>query len=172
VDGWLSTYARGVERRRAAIGSYSSRAQQLDTNPRYGVGTTEYMRSVGGYALTLECGQHDDPQGPEVAYRAILNTLAHLGLVDAPRPTAAADIEALRIYDVIDRAHPDDTFSRPWSSFDVLRLGDLIGTRHDGTPVLAQTDGYILFPNAKAGIGHEWFYLAKASPRFELGSTP
>lgn len=35
------------------------------------VGTTEYMRSTGGYALTLECGQHDDPQAPEVAYCAI-----------------------------------------------------------------------------------------------------
>ena len=165
VDGWLSTYARGVERRRAAIDSVTSRAQQLDTDPRYGVGTTEYMRSVGGYALTLECGQHDDPQGPEVAYKAILNTLAHLGLVDAPRPAAVAEIEALRIFDVIDKAHVDDAFARPWSSFDPLRAGDLIGTRHDGSPVHAQTDGYILFPNAKAGVGHEWFYLAKANPR-------
>jgi len=40
VDGWLSTYARGVERRRAAIGAISNREQQLDTDPRYGVGTT------------------------------------------------------------------------------------------------------------------------------------
>ena len=169
VDGWLSTYARGVERRRAAIDSVTSRAQQLDTDPRYGVGTTEYMRSVGGYALTLECGQHDDPQGPDVAYKAIMNTLAHLGLIAAPAPVAVAEIEALRIFEVIDKAHEGDAFSRPWSSFDPLRAGDLIGTRHDGSPVRAPTDGYILFPNAKAGIGHEWFYLAKANPR-RLGS--
>ncbi len=165
VDGWLSTYAVGVARRRAAIGSVSSREQQLDTDPRYGVGTTEYMRSVGGYALTLECGQHNDPQAPEVAYRAILNTLAHLGHIDAPEPQAATNIEALRIYDVIDKAHELDQFCRPWSSFDPLQAGDLIGTRHDGTPVRAETPGYILFPNAKAGVGHEWFYLAKANPR-------
>jgi hypothetical protein len=34
---------------------------------RYGVGTTEYMRSAGGYALTLECGHHADPAAPDVA---------------------------------------------------------------------------------------------------------
>jgi len=165
VDGWLSTYARGVERRRAAIGAVSNREQQLDTDPRYGVGTTEYMRSVGGYALTLECGQHDDPNAPGVAYQAIVNTLAHLGHIGAPRPAAVTDIEALRIYDVIDKAHEDDQFSRPWSSFDRLRAGDLIGTRHDGSLVHAQADGYILFPNSKADVGHEWFYLARANPR-------
>ena len=165
VDGWLSTYARGVARRRAAIGAISSREQELDTDPRYGVGTTEYMRSVGGYALTLECGQHHDPEGPEVAYRAIMNTLAHLGHIDAPPPQAVAAIEALRIYDVIDKAHEQDSFSRAWSSFDPLECGDLIGTRHDGALVRAEAPGYILFPNAKAGVGHEWFYLAKANPR-------
>ncbi|MFZ4480597.1 MAG: succinylglutamate desuccinylase [Rhodoferax sp.] len=165
VDGWLGTYARGVARRRATIVNAARREQQLDTDPRYGVGTTEYMRSVGGYALTLECGQHDDPHAPEVAYRAIRNTLAHLGHIDAPKPAVMTDIEALRIYEVIDRAHGGDQFSRPWSSFDPLRAGDLIGTRHDGSPLQAQTDGYILFPNAKAGIGHEWFYLARANPR-------
>lgn len=169
VDGWLSTYARGVERRRAAAAQVSSRQQELDTDPRYGVGTTEYMRSVGGYALTLECGQHEDPHGPEIAYRAIINTLAHLGLIDAPKPPALTDIEALRIYEVIDKAHPDDEFSRPWSSFDRVQAGELIGRRHDGSAVLAQVDGYMLFPNANAGVGHEWFYLAKLNPRFSQG---
>ncbi len=165
VDGWLSTYARGVARRRAAVANIASREQQLDTDPRYGVGTTEYMRSVGGYALTLECGQHDDPGAPEVAYRAIVNTLAHLGHLEGPKPPAVTDIEALRIYDVIDKAHPQDQFSRAWSSFDRLHAGDLIGTRHDGGVLRAQTDGYILFPNARADVGHEWFYLAQANPR-------
>jgi hypothetical protein len=36
------------------------------------------MRSTGGCALTLECGQHADPHAPDVGYRAILATLAHL----------------------------------------------------------------------------------------------
>jgi predicted deacylase len=165
VDGWLSTYARGVERRRQKVGVATSREQQLDTDPRYGVGTTEYMRSVGGYGVTLECGQHDDPMGPQVAYQAIVNMLTHLGHIDGPAPALAAGMEVLSIYDVIDKDHADDTFSRAWSSFDQLKAGDLIGTRQDGSAVHAEVDGYILFPNAKASAGHEWFYLARANPR-------
>ncbi|MBC7918924.1 MAG: succinylglutamate desuccinylase/aspartoacylase family protein [Rhodoferax sp.] len=171
VDGWLSTYARGVANRRARLGDTMTRQQSLDADPRYGVGSTEYFRSTGGYALTLECGQHDDPQGPEVAYRAIINTLAHLGLIDRPAPAPTKNIEALSIYEVIDRLHIDDNFSRAWQSFDPLKTGDLIGTRADGTQVIAQTDGYILFPNAKAGVGQEWFYLARANPRLDEART-
>ena len=159
VDGWLDTYATGVARRLAAGVS----AREADVS--YGVGTTEYMRAQGGIALTLECGQHDDPAAPEVAYRAILNTLAHLKLTAAPAPAVVADTEALRLYEVIDRVHADDQFARVWSSFDPVRAGDVIGTRQDGTPVTVDCDGYIVFPNPKALPGQEWFYLARRSGR-------
>ena len=165
VDGWLDTYARGVARRVNTLGAVTERAGLLNTDPRYGVGTTEYMRSVGGCSLTLECGQHDDPAAPEVAYKAILNTLSHLGLADLPMSRTVAEREALRIYEVIDKAHAADAFARAWKSFDPLRVGDLIGTRQDGTQVLAKDDGYILFPNPGAASGQEWFYLAKVSTR-------
>ncbi len=165
VDGWLSTYARGVEKRRARKGADASRQALLNTDARYGVGTTEYMRSVGGYALTLECGNHADPQAPQVAYGAIRNALAHLGLIAAPAPVVAHKTEALSIYEVIDRADGGDQFARTWASFDPLRRGDLIGTRAEGSAVLAPDDGYILFPAAQALPGQEWFYLAKASTR-------
>jgi predicted deacylase len=164
VEGWLDTYARGVVNRLAYTDA-SLRAQMLSTDPSYGVGTTEYMRAHGGYALTLECGQHDDPAAPDTAYRAICNTLAHLGLIDAPAPEPHPEPELLRLVEVIDRLHPDDQFARPWKSFDALRAGELIGTRHDGQPVLAPADGCIVFPNSKAVPGNEWFYLAQPSDR-------
>jgi predicted deacylase len=44
------------------------------------------MRSTGGMALTLECGQHEDPEAPEVAYRAIVNSLLHFGLIEGEAP--------------------------------------------------------------------------------------
>jgi predicted deacylase len=165
VDGWLSTYATGVEQRRSRIGANATRAQLLNMDARYGVGTTEYMRSVGGYALTLECGNHADPQAPDVAYRAIVNTLMHLGLIEGGPVAPVQGTEALSLYQVIDKAHFDDSFARPWASFDELHQGDLIGTRHDGTPVHAPDDGYIVFPAALAQSGQEWFYLARASER-------
>jgi predicted deacylase len=168
VDGWLDTYAKGVERRVRLQERTGTRPDSLNADPRYGVGTTEYMRSAGGAALTLECGQHDDPQSPEVGYRAILNVLAHLGISRAAPPAPVDSYEYLSLVDVIDRAHEADAFSREWSSFNPLRKGDAIGTRHDGTPVLAPEDGYIVFPDAKALPGNEWFYLARARPAGSL----
>jgi predicted deacylase len=159
VDGWLDTYAAGVARRLAAGVS----AREADVH--YGVGTTEFMRAQGGIALTLECGQHDDPAAPDVAYLAILNTLAHLQLISTSAPAAVTDTEALRLYAVIDRAHADDQFARAWSSFDPVHAGDVIGVRQNGLPVTADRDGYIVFPNPRALPGQEWFYLARPSDR-------
>lgn len=164
VDGWLDTYAAGV-RRRVAQPSDGSR-MGMDADADYGVGTTEYMRRMGGWAFTLECGQHDDPRAPEVAYRAILNTLAHLRLIDAPPPLPADEVEALHLFEVVDKAHPGDHFSRAWSSFEPVHAGELIGTRHDGTAVTVDRDLRIVFPNPAAAPGQEWFYLARPSGRF------
>src|SRR4030095_9465277 len=98
--------------------------ESVDLDADYGVGTTEYMRRTGGWGFTLECGQHDDPRAPEGADRAILNPLAHLRLIDAPPPPAAAEVEALRLFEVVDKDHPDDAFSRTWASFDAVRAGE------------------------------------------------
>ena len=159
VDGWLDTYAAGVARRLAA----GAPAHEADIH--YGVGTTEYMRAHGGIALTLECGQHDDPAAPAVAYRAIHNALAHLGLSGAAAPAPATATEALRLYQVVDRKEAGDRFGRDWASFDSVHAGELIGTRHDGTRVVADQDGYVVFPNPGALPGQEWFYLARPSGR-------
>ncbi len=164
VDGWLDTYALGVQHR-AALAVSRAEPDAMHTDLRYGVGTTEYMRSVGGYGLTLECGQHDDPEAPHVAYRAIRNALAHLGISTGTVPVPVADSEALRLYKVVDKNHPDDRLSRDWASFDRISAGDLIGVRHDGTQVLADCDGYLVFPNPNAQPGQEWFYLAKPGER-------
>jgi uncharacterized protein len=153
VDGWMSAYAQGAARRRAR--------GLPDADPSYGIGTTEYMRSQGGYGVTLECGQHDDPAGPEVAYRAIRQAVALLGLADLPLAPPAAPLQRLRLVTVVDREHDNDRFAKTWTSFDALRAGDLIATRHDGTRVLAEHDGHIVFPDPNALPGHEWFYLAE-----------
>ncbi len=161
VEGWMSAYVRGVERRRQQARVVSP--DLLDT--QYGVGTTEYARSRGLYGVTLECGQHDDPQAPEVAYQAIRQTLALHGMIDAPLAAPPGKIEIIRLVDVIDMEHPEDRFQREWSSFDRVRAGELIGQRHGGEPVCAPGEGYIVFPNPRALPGNEWFYFGVDSDR-------
>ena len=156
VEGWMTAYAQGAARRRA-------QGLQDDADPSYGIGTTEYMRSQGGYGVTLECGQHGDPAAPEVGWRAIRQTIALLGLAELPLVPPAAEFECLRLTEVIDRQHQADHFVREWRSFDVVHAGESVGERHDGTPVVAQAGGHIVFPDVSALPGHEWFYFARAS---------
>lgn len=151
LEGWLETYARGAKRRAAGPAA----------DPNYGVGTTEYMRSRGGYGVTLECGQHDDQQAVQVARQAILQTLALLGLTSLPLTPMPQTREILRLVDVTDRDHPSDSFSREWNSFDPVKAGDLIGVRHSGQEVKAPEDGFVVFPNPRAEVGQEWFYFAQ-----------
>jgi predicted deacylase len=156
VDGWLEAYAKGVERR-VKEGSGSD----INRSPIYGVGTTEYMRSVGGYAVTLECGQHEDMASVDLAHRAIHNALAFLGISTEEPPAPVAKYEALSLREVIDRQSPEDQFSRAWSSFDPLAKGDVIATRKNGQVLTAPRDGWIVFPDATALPGNEWFYFAE-----------
>lgn len=165
VEGWMEAYAGGVARRRERMAASGQPQAAAIEDPSYGIGTTEYMRSRGGYAVTLECGQHEDPLAPDVGYRAIRQTLALLGLVDAAPAPPQGPFECLRLATVIDRIHEDDRFVKTWTSFDPLAEGELIGWRHDGTELRAPRAGYIVFPDVGAKPGHEWFYLADRSER-------
>jgi predicted deacylase len=164
VDGWLDTYVKGVANRVELLKSSGTCCDNLNTDPRYGMGTTECMRANGGYAVTLECGQHDDPDAPVVAYSAILSTLAHLGLIHAAALPAARVYEHLSLLEVVDKSHFDDSFVKPWSSFDSVIKGEVIGVRVTGEEVVAAFDGFIVFPNTASQAGQEWFYLAKSNP--------
>ena len=137
----------------------------MPEDPSYGVGTTEYMRSQGGYGITLECGQHDDPAAPDVAHHAIRQTLALLGIADLPLAPPARPFECLTLAEVVDRHAEGDRFVKTWTSFDPLAEGELIALRADGSEVRAPQAGYIVFPDHGALPGHEWFYLAQASSR-------
>ena len=141
---------RACKARLARTGA-ADRAQLLSTDPRYGVGTTEYMRSQGGYGVTLECGQHDDPAAPEVAWRAIRNTLAHLQTDRRAGAASRSPHPQLLRLTAGDRqaTMPTTASAAPGRATTRSRKASTIGLRHDGTPVLADADGFIVFPNAR-----------------------
>jgi len=161
VDGWMEVYAAGVARRR----ELNLTPGAVNEDPAYGIGTTEYMRAVGGYGVTLECGQLDDPAGPGVALYGIRQTLALLGIADLPLVPPRGPIECLTLATVTDRHADGDRFVKTWTSFDPLVAGELIALRADGTELRAPEPGYIVFPDHAAAPGHEWFYLARPSSR-------
>ncbi|WP_051237372.1 succinylglutamate desuccinylase/aspartoacylase domain-containing protein [Ottowia thiooxydans] len=149
VEGWLDVYDSAAHARG-------------DTQDDEGIGTNEYMRSQGGYAVTIECGQHEDPAAIRVAERAIRGALALLGMADVPAPSRFAG-RAARLKDVFLRESLADELAGDWHSFDVVKAGDLIARRADGSELRAPYDGSVLFPHPEADVGQEWFYLAEPS---------
>jgi uncharacterized protein len=165
VEGWMFAYHDGIQRRKARAAAGDVRAAAAIEDPSYGIGTTEYMRSQGGYAVTLECGQHDDPSAPQVAWHAIRQALALLKLADLPLQPPRRPFEVLKLTTVIDRHAEGDAFVRSWTSFDAVAEGELIARRADGSEVRAPRSARIVFPDVGARPGHEWFYLAYPSER-------
>ena len=147
VEGWLEVYDRAAR----------LRGELPDDE---GIGTNEYMRSQGGYAVTIECGQHEDPEAIDAATRAIHGALAHLELAHVLAPPRFAG-PAARLKDVVLRESPADRLAQDWHSFDAVQAGDVIAHRADGTPVAAPYDGCVLFPHPEAEVGQELFYLAE-----------
>lgn len=171
IHGWMQTFSSGVDRRLGRVDA-NSLERINNFKPAHGVGTTETMRALGGYGLTIECGQHADPNADQVAYEAIINAFAHLGLIEETAPLPVNELEIFEIIMVYDRLHEHDAFTSDWVNFSPVKAGDLIAKRANGSPIIADEDGMLLFPNANAKIENEWFYFAKVSQRRQCGRIP
>ena len=156
MHGWLSTYSRVALERRRRGG---------EGNPAEGIGTTEYMRSVGGYGVTLECGQHSDPRAVDVAYDAIVNALGHLGLIDA-RPAPAKVEKAIEIVDAVLCDSAGDRLARDFVTGDAVTSGETIAVRADGSKLTAPSDGFVVFPDRNPRPMDVMYYFGVRSKRF------
>lgn len=161
LEGWMNVYEHGVRQRKAS--KQPSPDHLLNTD--HGIGTTEYMRTQGGYGITYECGQHDEAEAPQRGRYAIDQTLKLLGLIEGVPDAPPKNIELLKLVDVVDRLDKNDTLAQDFNNFDRLKKGEKIGTRGDGTEVLAERDGFIAFPNPRANLYAEWYYFAVESDR-------
>ena len=148
VQGWLEVYDKAVQASNGAI-----RAE-------HGIGTNEFMRSRGGYAITVESGSHEDPEAIEIADRCIAGVLNLLDMANVSvEPVAKYTTHHMK--DVFMRHSDDDQMTQEWVNFDPFKKGDLLATRADGTKIIAPFDGCVIFPHIDAPVNREWFYLAQ-----------
>lgn len=124
-------------------------------------GTTEYARSKGALAVTLECGNHTNPDAPGTGYRNILLAMAHLGMTEvwrseiALRPTEQRCVRMENVY----RREKGAEFVKPWRHFDAVAKGEPIATLAGGGILAAPEDGFLILPNGNSPFGVEWFYF-------------
>jgi predicted deacylase len=138
------------------------------TDPQTGMGTTEYARTQKARAaITLECGQHEDPNGEFVGAHAIVNALKYLnmGHVD---PNFASLLKSHPGKDYPERVvridlpvfkREDGKFTKPWRHMMRVQSGETIATYQSGATDIAPYDGYIIMPREIDEVGQDWFML-------------
>ncbi len=156
MHGWLPAYtSASLERRR--LGGQG--------DPAEGIGTTEFIRSVGGYGVTLECGQHSDPRAADIAYGAIVNALGHLALTDA-RSSPAKLEKTIEIVDAVLCHAAGDRLAREFVTGDAVTSGETIAVRADGSKLTAPSDGFVIFPDRNPRATDVICYFGVPSKRF------
>ncbi len=119
--------------------------------------TEQYAHVCSHTATTLECGYHKEPKAIEIAYRAILSTLAAFEMIDAPRPEAKKKTHIkLKSYVLKTK---EGKLCKNYKHLDPIKKGEQIAIYDDGEILAAPEDGFILLPNLNASLNTEWYYL-------------
>jgi len=128
----------------------------------------------GRPGVSVECGQHTQPESVEVAYACALRCLQYLGMIDADSERARAGAPAstrLWLRAAIKRPSPTFRFVRPLASMQVLEAGDVIGC-DDDLVLCAQRRCYVIMPNDAVPVGEDMLYIAQLrQPTDEVPAT-
>ncbi len=122
--------------------------------------TEHCAHAYGNTATTLECGYHKAPEAIELAYRAIVNTLAAFEMIDVPMPSLHPK-KHIQMDSYVLKTR-EGRLCRNYKHLDPIAQGEEIARYDDGESLFAPFDGYILLPNLQAPIHTEWYYLGKA----------
>ena len=60
------------------------------------------------------------------------------------------------------RQNQGEKLLRPWKHLDRIKRGEGILVSKEGELVVAQSDGFIVMPNASAKDGEDWIYFGKS----------
>nr|WP_321526570.1 succinylglutamate desuccinylase/aspartoacylase family protein [uncultured Cohaesibacter sp.] len=163
VHGWMEAFDKAIKARKKAAGAAAVR----DTMPaNLGVGTTEYMRFAGGYGITVECGNHNDPASAAVAWQCILNGLAHLDMINFSLPAERPKPRVYEMMDAILAEHADDRLVEKFTTGAEVREGQVIGHRASGEEIRAPYDGALIFSDISAAPNTELTFVCRKSQRF------
>jgi len=128
-------------------------------DPRKNMGTTEFARANGAIAATVETGQHDNVDGPTIAYRTAIAALSYFGMINSPAlvPQQQSFVQMqLTFY-----KEKAGVLAKTWQHYDSVSKGQVLASYNDGSLLEAPEDGCIILPKSHAVIGDEWFFFGK-----------
>lgn len=123
------------------------------------------LSQQGRNAIAVECGQHEEPEARDRAYRYARRFLAFGGVLNEDlRPLT--DTRVLQMLRVIKKPHPDYRFPRPLEGFSALQEGEDLG---EG--IVIEQASVAIMPNDRVEQGGDMLYLARPA-RGTKGGEP
>lgn len=132
-------------------------------------GTTGYVRHKNIPGITLECGQHDNPDNTDIAYTGIIRALQYLKLA-SPGKLLDHELndgfslrsETKKCFAKMVTVIKNDSIklAREFKHFERIKAGETLAFRDNGESITASADGYAILPNPGAKKGAEMLYLA------------
>ena len=132
-----------------------------EDNDKKSMGTTEYARTQGAIAITLECGQHNNADNIDIGYNAIDRALRHFNLIkqqniisnnNSPQQTC------IKMKDVFYKTE-NSKWTQEWKNFDFVQKEQPLIKLSNGNTINAKEDGYIILPKDTQEIGTAWLYF-------------
>jgi predicted deacylase len=118
-----------------------------------------FLKLSGVPALSVECGSHDDPDIAAKAYEIAMRFLRETGAIHDGAPSRAHQPQTVHVVERIARPSEDFHFIEPWSGFQKLEAGTLIG-RDRVTEIRVNRRCYAVLPNQEVEVGEDVIYLA------------
>lgn len=124
--------------------------------------TCTYAFQQGKLALLVECGQHDDPNAPIVAYKCLRSALAHFKLTAPFEMPYAGKPQINKMLSIVVK-HKEGRLLKPWQHLDAVSKGEPVLEYDDGEILTSPVDGVIIMPGPKVKIGEEWLYFGEVA---------
>ncbi len=118
-----------------------------------------FMKLAGVPALSVECGAHEDPDLVDKAYEIALSFLRATGAIDDGQETRSNEVKTVHVVETITKPSEDFVFGSPWTGFQQLEPGALVG-RDRVTEIRASRRCYAVLPNEGVEVGDDVIYLA------------
>lgn len=120
--------------------------------------TLDCAHKSGKASVTVECGQHEDPDSVKVAEECILNTLQYFGTI-AGLVSKTPDCQTVHAKHRIVKS--SEGALRPLEHMSSVKSGEIIADLDNGEKIIAPEDGVVLIPFKEAQVGDEWLYLGQ-----------
>jgi uncharacterized protein len=118
----------------------------------------------GAPAVSVECGQHHEPESAAVAYTCLRRALHQLGMLPFPSLLTLPAVSCTRLLlrAAVKRPSSSFKFVKPLSSMQPLATGELIGC-DEHLALSAQRACYVIMPNDTVAVGEDMLYIAQLS---------